>query len=64
MVDLVSLILKNSLKLKWLRVNRKWSSLRQTAKISLFLPFYAAEKNFQLNRKDFCSETNAICPEK
>jgi hypothetical protein len=28
------------------------------------LPFYAAEKNFQLNRKDFFSETTVKCPEK
>ena len=49
-----------SLKLKRLQVNIKWSSFRQLAKISLFLPFYAAEKNFLLNQKDFFSETTSI----
>jgi hypothetical protein len=28
------------------------------------LPFYAAEKNFLLNQKDFFSGTNAKCPVK
>ena len=50
---------ENSPTLKWLQVNQSWSSLRQTVKISLFLPFYATENTFQLNRKDFFSETNA-----
>jgi hypothetical protein len=47
-----------------LRVNQSWSSFRQTAKESLFLPFYAAEKIFSLNQKDFFFETTAKCPEK
>ena len=49
---------------KWLQVSERCSPLRQLAKISLFLPFYAAEKNFLLSQKDFFSETNAKCFEK
>jgi len=45
----ISLNSKNSPKLKRLQVSKKCFPLRQLAKISLFLPFYAAEKNFQLN---------------
>jgi len=30
----------------------------------MFLPFYAAEKIFSLNQKDFFSGTTAKCPEK
>jgi hypothetical protein len=56
--------LENSPKLKWLQINKKWLSLRYLAKISLFLPFYAAEKSFQLNQNDLHSETTAKCPEK
>ena len=55
---------ENSPKLKRLQVSEKWSSLRQTAKISLFSAFLKTEKNFLLNRKDFFSETTAKCPEK
>ena len=59
-----SLNSENSLKLNRLQVNQLWSSFRYLAKTSLFLPFYTAEKNFQLKRKDFFSETTAKCPEK
>ena len=51
-------------KLKWVQVNQSWLSLRYLSKISLFLTFYSAEKNFQLKQKDFFSETNAKCLEK
>ena len=64
MVGVVLIVRKTSLKLKRLQVNQSWSSLRQTAKISLFLTFYAAENTFLLNQKDFFSETNTTCPEK
>ena len=47
-----------------LQVNEKWSLHRQLAKISLFLLFYAPEKNFQLKQNDRHSETTAKCPEK
>ena len=46
---------KNSLKLKWLRVNRKWSSLRYLAKISLFSAFLK-------QRKFFCSRERTFSP--
>jgi len=59
-----SLNSKYSLKLKRLQVNQSWSSLRQTAKISLFSAFLKTEKNFLLNRKDFFSATTAKSPEK
>ena len=55
---------ENSPKLKRLQVSEKWSSLRQTAKISLFSAIFETEKIFQLKQMDFFSETNAICPEK
>ena len=55
---------ENSPKLKWLQVSKKWLSLRQTAKISLFSAFLKTEKNFLLNRKEFFSVTTANCPDK
>ena len=59
-----SLNSKYSIKRKRLQVNEKWSSLRQLAKISLFLPFYTAEKIFYSTERTFFSETTAKCPEK
>ena len=38
--------------------------LCRIAKISLFFPFYATEKNFQLKQNDRYSETIAKCPGK
>ena len=55
---------ENSPKLKRLQVNKKWLSLRQTAKISLFSAFLKTEKTFLLKQNDRHSETTAKCPEK
>ena len=60
----ILLNLENSPKVKQLQVNQLWSSFRYLAKTSLFSAFFETEKIFLLNRKDFFSETNAICPEK